>query len=300
MWRNVDTELDSADLSIGELARRTGIPPATLRIWEERYGVPAPRRRRSGHRRYSEEDARFVLHVKRARDEGAGMPDAIDAARQAIDEAETSVFAGLRMRHPDLPVLDMPEVFLLGISHAIEDEAAEHARGAVIVGAFQRRSAWERSARHWKALGSVARAVIVLADFPRPHCEDTRFEIPIDPAGPVAQEWIVIVDAPSWAACLVARELDAPHRRRRFESVWSMDRGVVRDAARLAVTIAARTEPGVTGASAPVLRTRPAPIDDGLQRATALTNRILGNLLRSAQRADVRAAGSREGRNVSP
>jgi MerR family transcriptional regulator, light-induced transcriptional regulator len=142
--------------------------------------------------------------------------------------------------------------------------------------------------------------VIGLAAFPRPHREATRFESPIDPAGPVAQEWIVIVDAPSWAACLVARELEARHGRRRFESVWSMDRGVVRDAARLGVTIAARTEPGVTDACAPVLRTRPAPIDDGLQRATALTNRILGNLLRSAQRTDVRPGGSPEGRNVSP
>lgn len=39
-------------LSIGALARATGIPIETLRTWEGRYGFPAPERRPSGHRVY--------------------------------------------------------------------------------------------------------------------------------------------------------------------------------------------------------------------------------------------------------
>jgi DNA-binding transcriptional MerR regulator len=43
---------------IGELARRAGIPAATLRAWERRYGIVEPRRTEGGYRLYSEEDER--------------------------------------------------------------------------------------------------------------------------------------------------------------------------------------------------------------------------------------------------
>jgi methanogenic corrinoid protein MtbC1 len=39
-------------LSIGALSRATGIPPETLRTWEQRYGFPLPERKPSGHRVY--------------------------------------------------------------------------------------------------------------------------------------------------------------------------------------------------------------------------------------------------------
>jgi methanogenic corrinoid protein MtbC1 len=39
-------------LSIGALARATGIPVETLRTWESRYGFPMPERKPSGHRLY--------------------------------------------------------------------------------------------------------------------------------------------------------------------------------------------------------------------------------------------------------
>ncbi len=40
-------------MSIGALARATGVPADTLRTWERRYGFPSPERTDSGHRRYS-------------------------------------------------------------------------------------------------------------------------------------------------------------------------------------------------------------------------------------------------------
>jgi methanogenic corrinoid protein MtbC1 len=43
---------------IGELARRVGVPPATLRAWERRYGILKPDRTESGYRLYSGEDER--------------------------------------------------------------------------------------------------------------------------------------------------------------------------------------------------------------------------------------------------
>lgn len=41
-----------AQLSIGALARATGVPVETLRTWERRYGYPRPDRKPSGHRVY--------------------------------------------------------------------------------------------------------------------------------------------------------------------------------------------------------------------------------------------------------
>src|SRR5688572_19689368 len=41
-----------AGLTIGAIARATGIPVQTLRTWERRYGFPRPERTESGHRRY--------------------------------------------------------------------------------------------------------------------------------------------------------------------------------------------------------------------------------------------------------
>lgn len=43
---------DGARLSIGALAKATGIPVETLRTWESRYGFPVPERKPSGHRLY--------------------------------------------------------------------------------------------------------------------------------------------------------------------------------------------------------------------------------------------------------
>jgi len=43
---------DPALLSISEVSRRTGIPVAGLRNWEQRYGVPRAQRSAGGQRRY--------------------------------------------------------------------------------------------------------------------------------------------------------------------------------------------------------------------------------------------------------
>ena len=52
-------------LTIGDLARRTGVPSATLRSWESRHGFPRPARMAGGHRRYAESEVAAVLDVVR-------------------------------------------------------------------------------------------------------------------------------------------------------------------------------------------------------------------------------------------
>ena len=55
--------------SIGAVARMLGVPTATIRTWEERYGLVVPERSPGGHRLYTRdqvEQLRFVLrHVER-------------------------------------------------------------------------------------------------------------------------------------------------------------------------------------------------------------------------------------------
>ncbi|HEU4723778.1 MAG TPA: MerR family transcriptional regulator [Candidatus Eisenbacteria bacterium] len=57
-------------LTIGSLARATGIPSSTLRTWERRYRVPSPSRKPSGHRLYPESSIRHLRALRRALDLG--------------------------------------------------------------------------------------------------------------------------------------------------------------------------------------------------------------------------------------
>lgn len=50
-------------LPIGELARRTGVNPVTLRAWERRYGLLKPQRTAKGHRLYPLEQVERVEAV---------------------------------------------------------------------------------------------------------------------------------------------------------------------------------------------------------------------------------------------
>ena len=62
--------MTAAIYSIGAVARMLGVPTATLRTWEERYGVVMPDRSPGGHRLYTRdhvEQLRFVLRsIERA------------------------------------------------------------------------------------------------------------------------------------------------------------------------------------------------------------------------------------------
>jgi len=55
-----------SDLPVRKVAEATGIDPATLRVWERRYGRPVPRRTPSGQRRYSADDVAYLRRVATA------------------------------------------------------------------------------------------------------------------------------------------------------------------------------------------------------------------------------------------
>lgn len=63
-------------MNIQAVAQRTGIPAATLRKWEQRYGVLNPERTAGAHRRYSERDVLRVEWLKSRLAEGYRIGEA--------------------------------------------------------------------------------------------------------------------------------------------------------------------------------------------------------------------------------
>jgi DNA-binding transcriptional MerR regulator len=102
-----------ATMSIGEVARRTGMTVPTLRAWERRYGLMVPVRTAGGHRRYREEDVRRVLAVLELVRQGwsvgaaarqvAGRGSAASAARPPVDELRDRLWTALEQALRDLP-----------------------------------------------------------------------------------------------------------------------------------------------------------------------------------------------------
>ena len=53
---------NKAKYRINAVSEMTGIPAATLRAWERRYGVPEPRRTESSYRVYSDADIELLAN----------------------------------------------------------------------------------------------------------------------------------------------------------------------------------------------------------------------------------------------
>ena len=112
-------------LTIGELARRTGVGVSTLRAWEHRYGFPVPQRLGSGHRRYSPADEDAVRQVVQHRLQGMTLEAAIGRLTDRVAGTPShSLLATVRRTRPDLGTRPLSRRTMLAISNAIEDAAA--------------------------------------------------------------------------------------------------------------------------------------------------------------------------------
>ena len=300
-------------LSIGELARRTEVPAATLRSWEDRYGFPRPHRLAGGHRRYDQADIGLIEAVVRLRAAGMSLQAAIAQATSAAGQPEPSVFAGLRRRHPALIPQVLRKVTLLALTRAIEDECCARAERPVLFAAFQRQRFFLQSQRRWNELARTARVVVVFADFGEPAAANrpprgpapVRVALPAD--APARREWTLVCDARDYPACVTGWEFpgqpQAADASRRFEAVWSVDPQIVRDAAVICAQLARSARPGL----GPLLDTLPseppAPASADLRRAAGLLTRMTSYLEKAesltpssgspAPRADGGPRGSR-------
>lgn len=241
-----EKQVPGPDLTIGDLARQTGLTPPVLRMWETRHGFPEPVRLASGHRRYTAEHVDLVKQVVRRRDAGIRLEVAIAEARATTAPASPSVFAALRARHPALVPYRLRKSTLLALSWALEDECCAMAQSPVLFGSFQRDDYWLPAIARWTELARVARSTMVFADFADlggDGEESVPITIPLAADAPMRREWNVVCDAADHTAVLSAWELPGqttiPDRDRIFEAVWTVDPRAVRDAARVCAGVAA-------------------------------------------------------------
>ena len=279
------TQPPGPTLTIGDLAARTGVATATLRMWETRHGFPTPSRLDSGHRRYDERDVDLVREVQRRRASGTRLEVAIASVRlrEAAHDSGPgvpSVFAALRRLHPHLQPRRLRKSTLLALSWAIEDECLARAGRARVFGAFQQERFYRAAQERWRELARVARSTVVLADLtrePDPVPGTTFVHLP--PDAPMRREWAVVCDAAEHPAVLTAWELPGQSavadRDRLFESVWTVEPGAVRDAARACAQVAQLQGHPEGAALLYELADEPPAAPVELLQATSLLNRVV-------------------------
>jgi len=275
-----------ADLAIKDLAEQTGLAAGTIRMWEQRYGFPRPRRTPTGHRRYSPFDVSTLKRAIALRESGLSVPAALQRAREVSGASDRpSIYAAVAAGASGRPRL-LRKRTLLALSRAIEDETLAHAAAPVCFAAFQRERFFRSVEHRYKRIAALSDTTGVFADFSSVrHCPEGIAELPIAPEGALESEWAVIVDAPGYAACLLAWE--RPGREepdgvagvdRRFESFWSLEPLVVREAALAAVGLAERIDAEYGRAARALLEDRPLATESPAPALTALTNRAISYL----------------------
>lgn len=277
-------------LAMRDVVERTGIEAGTIRMWEQRFGFPRPERAPSGHRRYSLDDVAALRRVSANRRRGLSLPVALERARVAADPTDRpSIYAAIATVEANPPTHVLRKRTLIALSRAIEDEALARAAAPLVVAAFQSESFYRRVEHRYRRLAAVADAALVFADFPGVRTPaGGAAEVPIPADFALGSEWVLIIDAPGYAACLLACERAGRHERRgpgdaerRFEAVWTIDPEVTRRACLVAAKLAGRVSPGVGDRLEALLGDRPLAVESPAPGLTALTNRIVAYLERS-------------------
>ncbi len=274
-------------LAIKDVAERTGITAATIRVWEQRYGFPEPDRTAAGYRVYTDDDVDALRRVSALREAGLSVPAALERARAASGASDRpSIYGAILAAEDAVPARRLRKSTLLQISRAIEDETLARAAGPVVIGAFQSERNFRAVEHRYDRLAANADACVVFADFPEleePPGRPTR--VPITPHDALGNEWAVVVDAPGYATCLLAWETPESQsepgladRDRRFETLWTLDPRIVRRAALVGAALAGRQSPELGQRLEALLRDRPQAFETPVPALTALTNRIVDYL----------------------
>jgi DNA-binding transcriptional MerR regulator len=264
-------------MTMREMSARSGVSEATLRMWELRHGFPKPQRRSSGHRRYSEQDLARVRAVLRARDSGLSLQAAIELASGQADEQPPSVFAALRERFPNLQPQLVPKRGLLIMSRAIEDECLARAERPVLFGCFQRERFYRQSEERWRELARTSERAVALADFRRVRRpRNAPLEVPIRAGEPMAREWAIVCESPTFAACLAGweRPRESPSERL-FEATWTVEAPAVRVAAQVCWRLASQAAPGLLEDLRERLYDAPVAREEELRSAVELSARMV-------------------------
>lgn len=274
-------------LSIKEVAEQTGVAAGTIRMWEQRYGFPEPARTSAGYRVYTAEDVAALRRVLAYRHRGLSVPAAIDRARETGGPSDhPSIYAAVAAAdHGGRPQV-LKKSTLVAISRAIEHETLAQAAAPMLFGAFQHEEFYRDVEPRYRRISQFSDAAVAFADFKsleRP--AGGPIEVPIAPEDKLGNEWAVIVDAPGYAACLLAWEMpgatqpgDPGDMNRRFEAIWTVDPRATRKASQVAARLAGRADPALGQQLEDMLADRPLASDEPAPTLTALTNRMVAYL----------------------
>jgi MerR family transcriptional regulator, light-induced transcriptional regulator len=274
------------DLAIKDVAEQTGIAAGTIRMWEQRHCFPEPQRLPSGYRRYTPEDVETLRRVQAYRRRGLSVSAAIARAREAGGASDRpSLYAAVAAAEHGARAQVLRKRTLESLSRAIEHETLALAAAPVLVGAFQRERFYRPIEARWRRLAAHADAAVVFADFPAErHPDGGPDELPIDPDDALGNEWALVVDAPGFAASLVAWEQPrpggGPEGERRFEALWTLDPRAARRACRTAARMAAAIDPATGERLEALLADRPLALEQPVPSLTALANRVVAYLER--------------------
>ncbi len=164
----------------------------------------------------------------------------------------TSVLTALLQVLPHLRPQLYFKASLTALSHAMEDQVlAATLEKPLVIASFQRERFYRQEAHRYRRLAQRSNQVYVLSapetDFS--HSSEYYETIAFEPDDALAQEWHLVVVAQNYATCLVCRESlgsiaknkQQPHltpsmdtdTARRFEGIWTAERGVSLKAADL-------------------------------------------------------------------
>ena len=231
---------ESGGFSIGELSRRTGVPVATLRTWEVRYGQP--RSRRLPERAPSGTTRTPCVRVGQMLGQrAAGL--SLDAAAARLDGATPRPGRSSRRSAPRIPSCRVQTADQADAARGHARDGGRVPRDRRAGGAVRRLPA---RVLPRPVLGPLARpragrrsSPPSLADFgdaPTVTDDDVVLRA-LGPDSALTREWLLVCDGPRYAACVVGREpagqAGVAERRAPVRDGLDLDPQVVRSAARI-------------------------------------------------------------------
>lgn len=158
----------------------------------------------------------------------------------------TSLLQGLLQVQPHLRPQMYFKSSLTALSHAMEDQVLAGVDQPLVIASFQRERFYRQEAHRYLRIAERTKQVYVLAapETEFKHMSGEYETIAFDPEDALSHEWHLIVVGKNYAVALLCREHPFPpaeaespiatmDQARRFEGIWTFDRQVGCEAARL-------------------------------------------------------------------
>jgi DICT domain-containing protein len=140
---------------------------------------------------------------------------------------------------------------LIALCHALEDCILAANSKPLVITAFQRGKWYLQEAERYYSLAQKSRQVVIMAAPDTGFAEHPTSQLPnvdlvhLDPKDPVAQEWHLIILAPSYTAMVLCQELSAADYgaagqpivdlERKFYGFWTFEPALVQETVELAI-----------------------------------------------------------------